>query len=205
MVDDYVHDVQRRLSDISRNHVLLILPCHRTHRRPRYASSQRVALTLAWTGDHCLILILAPFWAIVIVMPFVFCLVLFGRQYLRVTSTDFEIRRTMGLPDRCPSTIDDPDSGWRASAIDRCLRTQLKGKTKFLQGAKVRETDQPPRRAMHHRLLISGGRCVDRLLQTERAASGREPHDTPDFFDSFEYGPEMDRRGNQRRLNSYSR
>ena len=90
-------------------------------------------------------------------MPFVFCLLLFGRQYLRVTYTDFEIRRTMGLPDRRQSKIDDPDNGWRASAIDRCFRAQPRGKTKFLQKAEVNGGHLSALANRNRRLLVSGG------------------------------------------------
>ena len=135
-------------------------------------------------------------------MPFAFCLVLFGHQYLRVTYTDFEIRRTMGLPDRRQSEIDHPDSGWRASAVDRCLRTQVRGKTKFLRRAEVSGKNLHPEQKS---LFLISGRwyVVDRLLKTKRSASGREPQDTPSLHNSFDHGSEMDRRGDQRRISEH--
>ena len=70
-------------------------------------------------------------------MPFAFCAFFRGRLYIRVTYTDFEIRRTLGFPNRRESCSSDRVDGWQPSFIDRLLFKQTQGLTKYLQDVEV--------------------------------------------------------------------
>ena len=132
--------VLRRFFGVSWNPCYLNVLFHPLHGWTRFvdrSSDESISSPSAFVGMYYGFFILAPLWIIVVIMPFVFCSFLRGRLFLRVTYTDFEIRRTLGFPKRCESCSSEHSDGWQPSFIDRLLLKQTNGLTKYLQNAEV--------------------------------------------------------------------
>ena len=88
-------------------------------------------------GGRWHVVFLAPLWAVITLLPFVFCAIFFGRQHLRISYSDVEVRRTVGLPLCRKSRLCDRIDGWHSSCFDRWFMAQITSKTKDLKKAEV--------------------------------------------------------------------